>query len=108
MVTDKILLQNLLLFSFFDETLTHKVYTDWNYIIPVYLVAATSFAVFVGNYASVGFFFPFMTKQVAMTFKSIRIRIDSLGRHAKEMKTSELKKCLKHIIEEHNEAIGYF
>lgn len=92
----------LLFFSLF----TDKIYTDWNYIIPFYVVAATSFAFFVGNYSSVGFFFPFVTKQVAMAFKSIQIRIDDLGRHVKQMKQSEVKRSLEQIIQEHVEVIG--
>lgn len=93
-------------FLFFG--ITEKIYTNWNYIVPFYMVLATSFGFFVANYAAVGFFFPFMTKQVSMSFKSIRIRIDHLGRYAKQMSASEVHLQLKHIIEEHNETIEYF
>lgn len=49
-----------------------------------------------------------MTKQVAMTFTSIQIRINDLAAHAKQMNKNEVKHCLKQIVLEHNEAIGYF
>uniref|UniRef100_A0A336M9J4 CSON011869 protein n=1 Tax=Culicoides sonorensis TaxID=179676 RepID=A0A336M9J4_CULSO len=86
---------------------TDKIYTDWSYIIPFYVVASVSFALFVGNYSSIGFFLPFMTKQVTMAFISIQVRLTDLSRKSKIMKKNEMKFKLKQIIVEHNNAIRF-